>query len=59
MSCWSPPPHSVLALGRHWVDGQGETQLFKEVFSTGASPGQGIRGASGHQDMVRRALLWV
>lgn len=40
--CGSPPPHGVLALGRDWADGQGETQLLKEVFSAGASPGKGI-----------------
>lgn len=59
MSCWSPPPHHALALRRHWVDSQGETQLFKEISSAGAFPGQGVRGASGHQYMVRGALLWV
>lgn len=26
------------------MDGEDETQLFKEVFSAGASPGQGIGG---------------
>lgn len=49
VSCCSPPPHSAVALEKHWVKAQGDTQLFKEVFPTGASPGKGLRGASGHQ----------